>query len=357
MKVHLDKIYPCTKCNKMSFTNEANLKKHFDYCGTEFKCLDCSVVYSCYETLKTHSRRKSHTILNKCEYRPIKTIRKNYKETPVRHYKKKKFFKNRFILPKFTIELDKNTTPLVINIDQGVQTERKMPELRNITTQVLIHVPAAMSNSETQTFPNTISKNITPSTAETQTIEFEMNEFLKVRKNETTQTNKIPLRNQSSNTFFDFDELDFVTLNSAETNSSSTQTIDIDTSANIYSTSTNTHDSIHTDTSDLLTDNMNDSLDTLFNCHTETQTDLFENELFGTCDFSSMYTQTGDNVLYGLGFNDCETQTVLDSFLKSVESQTIVSHTKKMIDGGDFMHNIETQTDVLLPQILEEIHS
>ncbi|KAG5890130.1 hypothetical protein JTB14_027797 [Gonioctena quinquepunctata] len=73
----------------------------------------------------------------------------------------------------------------------------------------------------------------------------------------------------------------------------------------------------------------------LDNCHMETQTDFkSEDEMF-SCE----------EILNDFGFNDIETQTVFDDMLRSVKSQTMMSHGKKInCNLRDMMH-METQTN------------
>nr|CAH7755145.1 unnamed protein product [Callosobruchus chinensis] len=150
------------------------------------------------------------------------------------------------------------------------------------------------------------------------------------------------------------DEFEFV--EKAETISSSTQTYE--ESDNIYSISTTTHDSTHTDTSDLFTESMQINDFQFDNCHMETQTDfMFEEGMFD-CDYmSNMYTQTCDDILNEFEFNNIETQTVFEDMLRSVESQTMKTHSRKSTVSCKDMTHMETQTDVEFRQMLEVINS
>lgn len=61
-KVHADKKYLCSKCNK-GFGLEWWKKHHEKTCGVEWKC-ECGRKYSSRETLLTHARRQQHVLPN-----------------------------------------------------------------------------------------------------------------------------------------------------------------------------------------------------------------------------------------------------------------------------------------------------
>nr|CAH7765170.1 unnamed protein product [Callosobruchus chinensis] len=348
-KVHLEKVLSCHSCNKL-FATENSLKSHSDYCGVDFKCCDCHLSYSCYETLKTHGRRKKHSVLAKSEYKP-----KMFTSASDTHVPQSS--KNVMILPK-------NCVSLVIMVDpnkmfnQGSQTVDNKPKLKSKMTQVNRDMQASQTTQHTQT--GMMNKHLT---VETQTI----GDFVAPEKNidnssidmiylksSKTQTDLVESRNTSCNTSFDMDEFEFV--EKAETISSSTQTYE--ESDNIYSISTTTHDSTHTDTSDLFTESMQINDFQFDNCHMETQTDfMFEEGMFD-CDYmSNMYTQTCDDILNEFEFNNIETQTVFEDMLRSVESQTMKTHSRKSTVSCKDMTHMETQTDVEFRQMLEVINS
>ncbi|XP_066138862.1 PR domain zinc finger protein 1 [Euwallacea fornicatus] len=70
MKVHMKKLHECASCKK-SFSTLVQLSRHLTYCNVDFTCLSCNASYPCYDTLKTHCRRKNHKLLSKEEYKPI----------------------------------------------------------------------------------------------------------------------------------------------------------------------------------------------------------------------------------------------------------------------------------------------
>ncbi|KAG5890131.1 hypothetical protein JTB14_027798 [Gonioctena quinquepunctata] len=349
LKNHVNRSFVCNLCQK-SFPCENYLKLHKDYCGVDFTCCDCQSSYSCYETLKTHCRRKKHNILNKSEYKfKILASKSEISLTPSNRLS--------LLLPKPTVSLI-----LFPNVDrtmsnQESQTVHDKPKLKSKMTQVNRNQMSPYNSQQTQT-----GSQGNHLTVETQTIgdfvslnqKSDINLSL-TQKSSDTQTDVRESKNSSCNTSFNTDfELDGRGI---EMSSLSTQTYD---SSNIFSTSTMTHDSIYTDTSDLLADSFeNDKMD-LDNCHMETQTDfMFEDEMF-SCDYmSNMYTQTCEEILNDFGFNDIETQTVFDDMLRSVESQTMMSHGKKVNCNLKDMMHMETQTDTNAEfrQLLEVINS
>lgn len=353
MKVHSTKNFQCTFCEK-NFPTKNILNKHMEYCGINFDCCDCQASYSCYETLKTHGRRKKHNILFKSEYKSKVTVSKS--EDVVTYNK------NRLILPKQCISLlvlpgiNKSRT------NREIQTEDEKPKLRSKMTQVNRNtVVTSQSTRQTQTG---MKQNLF--TVETQTV----GDFLNVnpkqldvvneandQKTSITQTDFVESRSTSCNTSFNLDDFEFSLKTDTEKNSSGTQTPHVQ--SNIYSTSTATHDSIHTDTSDLLTETLNVNMSNFefFNCNMETQTDFILNDELFNYDYymSNMYTQTCDEILNDLGFNDIQTQTVLDDVLRSVESQTMVTHGRKNVCKGT--SHMETQTDMEYLNMLEAINS
>ncbi|KAJ8924541.1 hypothetical protein NQ315_000689 [Exocentrus adspersus] len=325
-----------------------------NYCGINFQCCDCQASYSCYETLKTHGRRKKHNILLKSEYKSKVTASKSEELISCN--------RSRLILPKQCVSLvvllgaSKNMT------NRESQTESEKPKLRSKMTQV--NRNAVMTSKNTQQTQTGAKQHHL--TVETQTI----GDFFNInrkqmdilaeasdQKSSNTQTDSIESRNTSCNTSFNLDDFDLALKSDIEKNSLGTQTLDNTQSIDIYSTSTATHDSIHTDTSDLLTETINDNFE-FYNCNSETQTDFMLGDEMFNCDYymSNMYTQTCDAIFSDLGFSDIQTQTVIDDVLRSVESQTMMSRGRKNVTCKDTTH-METQTDLEFLNMLEVINS
>ncbi|XP_044269133.1 ATM interactor [Tribolium madens] len=330
LKVHSDKNFVCKLCQK-GFATESSRDRHTEYCDVIFKCCDCDMFYSCYETLKTHSRRKKHDILEKVAYKTSVTPTvKNPKSD------------NSLVSNKFKLILLKpsNSTGMINTSDtseQSVQTDK------------------SNNSQETQTF---LATRMPQFTVETQTIgdyftkrPDNLNTNLKSIK---TQTITPVPKTSSCNTSFLLDDFVLNVMDDVQRSSSSTQTnICEESDEDIYSASTSTHDSIHTDTSDLLKDTFD-----LNYFNMETQTDF--DELFNYCDdYSNMYTQTCQELWLGeIGLNDTHTQTVIDDVLKSVESQTVMSQFKiPPTSCKDNVTHMETQTDMHFKQMLEEINA
>ncbi|XP_030766110.1 gastrula zinc finger protein xFG20-1 [Sitophilus oryzae] len=330
-KVHIKKTYSCSNCEK-SFTTDVLLERHGEFCNVEFNCLDCKSSYDCYNTLRTHCRRKRHRILeknkykkcNKTEVQPFIVLRLN----------------QRILLPK---ELPK---------DQNSQTILEKPVLESKMTQVS-GLERIISQASQQTQTN--SRNCL-STVETQTptnFSKPKEVFEENFKHVNTQTDIVESKECSCNTSFTLDELESTFNSYTEKNTSSTQTYS--KNQDIFSISTATHDSIYTDTSDLLTDSLGAFDSNFFNCNMETQTDvMFDSDIFNTDYYTNMCTQTCND--FFSGFNDNETQTVFDETLRSVQSQTLMSTLDNSNVVRDTAHS-ETQTDTEFRHMLEIINS
>ncbi|CAH0546435.1 unnamed protein product [Brassicogethes aeneus] len=343
MKVHMAKTFACESCCK-KFVTEQILQSHKEYCGVTFKCCDCEVSYDCYETLKTHCRRKKHGIKDK----------KNYKFVTMDTVEPLNIGRFKLILPKPV----KSTAVNKVMLNQSCQTELLKPKLSSKSIQV---------QNEKVDIGTQATIRSSSQSSETQTLEVNSKHSLEdysepqKRKHIKIQTTAVPYKTSSCNTSFDLSDFEFTINTDPEKFNSSTQTSSAEFGNN-YSSSTNTHDSIHTDTSDLLMYSLNENLDsTFFNCHMETQTDLIlpNDDLFNYCDYYSnnMHTQTCSDIFNDVVFNDTETQTTINEMFNSVESQTIMSHTKSSNHEDKYVANIETQTDTEFQIKLEEIHS
>ncbi|XP_057664660.1 uncharacterized protein LOC130899013 [Diorhabda carinulata] len=339
MTKHSSEQYICLNCNKI-FPQQKNLQQHSDYCGVNFTCPQCPAYYATYESLQTHSRRKKHCIPLKTHYKVINTCSKS--DTLLQAT-------DRPILPKssFNLIIVPNDTK---KFNQESQTYNIPSIYKSKMTQVCREFDSR-NNQQTQT-----GNKSEYFTVETQTIGNYRNLSRKnsgsmdnssTQRSLKTQTDVIESKNFSCNTSF---KDDFP----IETNSSSTQTGENNTSNN--NNSTHTHDTIYTDTSDLLQD-VNVGSFEFDNCNMETQTDfIFDDVMFG-CDYmSNMYTQTSDQILSDLGFSNIQTQTLIDDVLKSVESQTVMSRRKQDVGDRDMTH-METQTDMEFREMLEVINS
>lgn len=308
LKMHSEKKYICEKC-KTGFSTQISKKNHVEYCEVSFKCCDCDAFYNCYETLKTHGRRKKHRILEKIKYKSLSNVPEVLNTM-------------KLLLPKNSKSLG---VVLISNTDQCSQTDLDHNDMQ---TQTFLIGKSPQLSAETQTIVDSGS----------------------IR----TLSTLSDLKNVSCNTAIKSD-LDEEIL---PRSSSSTQTVNTDCDLLCSTATTRTFDSIYTDTSDLFTDTLDPNY---FNCHMETQTDfMFTNDLFNkySDDYSHMYTQTCKDLLLGeIGLNDIQTQTVFDDILKSVESQTIMSHSEPPSLSSKDMTNMETQTDTLFKQMLEEINS
>lgn len=412
VKVHAEKNFICASCGK-GFATQTTLNAHVEYCGITFKCCDCESSYPLYESLVTHARRKKHKVLEKVEYKggfiiPVK--KSNSQQTlPIK--------KNAFILPKgsmslqlislnkipvFTSEKCNQTEQIdwfkMQNVDNvqiddklqsinKMQTEDEIKSLNKIQTvnkfqsEYKIHFEDKIHNENKILFENDQTDNkiqtedkiqilintssqtnyLRPqSSMETQTVGDYFTKKANVnlitfsdenlnKKSIKTQTKRVSSSTKSCNTSFNID-FEIAEDIKVERNSSSTQTVTSIPAEFIYSTPMETQKDFDMDTLDT---------ESFFNCNMETQTDfIFGNDLLNSDYYSNMYTQTCDDILLNeLGFNSSQTQTVLEDMLRSVESQTMMSHNSKNFMTCRDMAHMETQTDAEYKQMLEEINA
>lgn len=330
LKVHCEKTYNCDVCGK-GFSTSAARNSHKEYCGVSFNCMDCEASYPAYESLLTHSRRKKHQVLDKSSYK-----KKTGELQTTESYEDLQ--KDKFILPKGSVSLQ--LLCYKVAFDKSSQTDL---DLNNRLKR--------NKNTETQTF----KYGKLQMTAETQTI----GDYLALdnRKSANTQTKQTNSTSKSCNTSFNLNEIDFAVDTTVQCNSSSTQTNV--TREPIYSSTNTPPEFEFMDTSsqtNFSEDMVPIDVETLLN--SETQTDfMFENDIINPDFYAHMYTQTGDDdFLSDLSFNDIHTQTNAYEMLRSVESQTMMSHNmRNLLSCRDIAH-IETQTEEF-KQLLEEINA
>lgn len=328
LKVHAQKNFSCTQCDK-SFSTQAARNSHVEYCGITFKCCDCEASYPSYESLITHARRKKHTILEKPKYKKEGTIHL-LNEKCTSGTKLVPRTKNQLILPKGSISLQiiEPSSISKITADKSNQTEnsQKYPVLSDSQNDFR-EVQKTLSSQETQTIGDYISrKNSLDLTSGS-------DDSLS-KKSIKTQTKPVSSTTKSCNTSFNLNDIDFGSDPNVQRNSSSTQTMTSIPTEFIYSTMECSKD-MKFEMEPL------DISDSFFNCNSETQTEpLFGSDLMTPDYYTHMYTQTCDDILLSdLAFNNIHTQTVLDEMLRSVESQTMLSQNTETI-----MAHMETQT-------------
>ncbi|KAK4876703.1 hypothetical protein RN001_009209 [Aquatica leii] len=384
LKVHSEKSFICSICNK-GFPTLSSKNRHINYCGVNFKCCDCNAGYMLYESLLTHGRRKKHKILEKAAYNP-KTVQSLDKIQLNYECVAKALKKEAFILPKpiTSLQLIKPTSFVFENsslptLEKGSQTDVGvgLPKVKTKQVQVLhkrtkesqtCDLRRTHSSTETQT----IGKR--PRLSDSDTIVYKRASEDCLLHSVKTQTKLISSKSQSCNTSFELNDSDLVPSAIVAKNSSSTQTKAALSTDLLYSISTATHDSIHTDTSDLNFEFMHSSSQTCFsedmslfnsnyfNCNTETQTDfLFDNNLLDYDADANTFEEDLDNYCQkaydDIIFNTIHTQTVFDDIARSVESQTMMSHTKTRNLACKDMANMETQTENDFKKLLEEINA
>lgn len=342
LKMHGEKKFLCDKCSK-GFPTMYARKSHADYCGASFKCFDCEVAYPCYETLRTHCRRKKHSILEKTAFKEG-AARELSLEVSKSDSKVQGAKTPSFILPKFSSSVHMLVLPSNHNgVDRYVQTlrQKESGEPKNTCAK------ERQMCVETQT----IGDYITVATVSPNTSDDSLN-----KTSIETQTKRVNSETKSCSTN-DMGDFAFNFEPMVQRSSSGTQTVS-SKSEHGYTSPVNTNSGINFGFG---SKDLTDFESTFFNCNIETQTDLFDDELLNDCDYySNMYTQTQsceDILLDGLEFNDTYTQTVFDDVVRSVESQTILHHSKRTLISCRGMANMETQTDAEIKQMLEELNA
>ncbi|KAF5298998.1 hypothetical protein FQA39_LY11630 [Lamprigera yunnana] len=357
LKVHCEKLYICSTCNK-GFSTLASKNRHTNYCGVNFTCCNCTAGYMSYESLMTHGRRKNHKILEKTAYSPAAVC--SLDNTKLKHVAVFRTVKKEIlILPKPSSSLEFIGSINAPTVEKGSQTDVcfTLPKLKTKEIQVMnkhtkqsqtYELRRSHSSAETQTISDFISKR--PRLFDNEIIVCNKSPDDGLQKSIKTQTKAISLKNQSCNTSFELENLDFQ-LGEVHTNSSSTQTNFPLPTELLYSISTSTHDSIHTDTSDLNFEFMHSSSQT---CFTDDMS-LFNSNYFNYYDAESTFDELDsycqkayDDII----LNTIHTQTMFDDMARSVESQTMMSHTKTK----NVVTNMETQTDDF-KKLLEEINA
>lgn len=336
LKVHCEKNHSCDVCGK-TFSTAAAANSHKEYCGVLFNCMDCEAKYPAYESLLTHCRRKKHLVLDKNSYK-TNTSTSDISEVQVVESCKGIRETEKLILPKGSVSLQ--LLCYKVAFDKSSQTDLnlkgRLKRSKNTT-------------KETQTFKDGKMQM----TAETQTI----GDFTTIgdenKKSIKTQTKQANSLSKSCNTSFNISETDFTNV---QCNSSSTQT-------NVkeelmYSNTTHTPPEFEFIDTSSQTNFSEDMIDVENFLNSETQTDfMFEHDIINPDFYAHMCTQTGDDdFLNDLSFNDIHTQTNTYEMLRSVESQTMMSHNmRNLLSCRDIAH-IETQTEEF-KQLLEEINA
>lgn len=108
---------------------------HIEYCGVSFKCSDCGVQYTSYETLLTHGRRKEHKVLEKKSFKvsqPQSEAIKSASSVSINPIKERR------ILPKYSTSVQMVPIRAIVTSEKGSQTDvcRDIPKLKSKHTQV-----------------------------------------------------------------------------------------------------------------------------------------------------------------------------------------------------------------------------
>lgn len=340
LKVHAVKQLSCAICGKC-FPLRSQYIKHIPYCGILFNCNSCPALYDTYETLKTHARRKCHSVDAKITFSRMPQLptksksellpsRTHSAQLLLNHRAVASYSDEQLILSKSSqTDVKQQTSRLVLP-----RLDIREDNMRFAETQTVGDYPLKKSNSSEESF------------------------------DKKTQTRKVPSCTKSCNTSLvlnDNVEVDIVKGLPKESIHSSTQThlqIPID---NLEAVSLPAVDLIST-TCDLTTELYADDDDTLFfNMETQTDCTEFITDMLDCDYYSNMYTQTCSDIFNeDLGLNNICTQTSLlddDLLLRSVESQTTMSHSSGSFTMcRDFSH-MHTQTDAEFKELLDAINA
>jgi hypothetical protein len=162
-KVHAEKIYKCSKCEK-SFATKAFLQKHLQECGFILVCNFCGYEYNTREALMTHisrkhSKKKEGGDFVKANSKKITVVFRRNKETPIPLASKfllKQPETNSSVVTKscqtdiFNIsELLNFKKPIRRRQSQTTQTAPKVFKLCNETQTEIVSTPAKTSPNST----------------------------------------------------------------------------------------------------------------------------------------------------------------------------------------------------------------
>lgn len=349
LKVHAEKKFLCDKCQK-GFPTASALKRHADYCGVVFACKDCNVTYPCYETLKTHCRRKKHSVIEKIAYKTgslSSVLQSTQRSDSNIHVTKKILLPKTGSIPILIMPL-KNMQDTIVEKSTQTDIVKNLLKLKNKDQAVNKKLQVCV---ETQTVSEyNDKKQITEK-------RIGRSEELRNRISKKTQTDCINCKNKSSKTKTTLNDIECLQEPTALRSSSGTQTCETIQNEFLYLSRATTDTNIYFNFEPK--EQLNAFDPAFFNCNSETQTDLFGNEFFNDCEYySNMCTQTCDDVFLGdLGLNNSHTQTAFDDVVRSVESQTMTPQNRRLLLSCKDMANMETQTDLELIQMLEEINA
>lgn len=341
LKVHAAKQLGCATCGKY-FPLRSSYYNHFPYCGIIFNCNSCPALYDCYETLKTHARRKCHSI-------DVKTAFSRMPQLPIKS--KSELLPSRSLFANF---LPKSGATASSSDEQVILSKSSQTDVRQHTNR---HV-----------LPRLEIRDDNTKFAETQTVgDYRLKKFNSSEESfdKKTQTVRVPSCTKSCNTSFVLNDDGEVELSRdvpKESMHSSTQTnLQIPIDNNLENLSFSAVVSINT-TCDLSTALDTDD-DTLF-FNMETQTDCTEliSNMLDSDFYTNMYTQTCSDVFNeDLGLNNICTQTSWledDSLLlRSVESQTTMSRSSGSLTTCRDFNHMETQTDAEFKELLDAINA
>lgn len=351
LKVHAEKIFICDTCKK-GFPTLAHKNSHKEVCGITFTCLECPNMYSTYESLITHGRRKKHAIADRSLFIKKSGVELNKCASEITN-------KVPLILPKQSTSMQTiRIIPITLlmepkseSSDKGIQTEpwHENKKTKNIKRRSTIHTQTSGNkrkvrrSAETQTIGDCILKKA---------IQDE-----KIIKNEIEMSQKTSETQTKANCW----------INGAGEHCSTQTGIKSDASCSSLESGAST-------TSINSCDKVNCFEEYNFENCQETQTDILLNDDFlqpslfshietQTCDdidlYTNMHTQTCDDQLLDFGFNDIQTQTTWPDYdlFVSTETQTLLTQNKNFFDIPLSVSHMETQTDMEFKQLLEEINA
>lgn len=183
VKSHMVKQLKCPSCTKC-FALETELARHSEYCSVWFSCLNCNASYGCYETLKTHCRRKDHKLLRKQDYKElggqqVVQIKETLMRTTVTQATQTelKVGTDKCSVETQTSDWSKSTS-VVESKESSCNTSFNIEDFEFTMKE---HIQMNSSSTQTQSFPSDLLTNLDPNlfncSSKTQTDMLFPNEF------------------------------------------------------------------------------------------------------------------------------------------------------------------------------------
>lgn len=182
VKSHMVKQLKCPSCPKR-FAVETELVRHSKYCSVWFSCLNCNASYGCYETLKTHCRRKDHKLLNKQDYRALVGEQLvHIKETVIRNVMTQSTQTELQVgADKCSVETQTSESKITSVVESKESSCNTSFNIEDFEFTMREHIQMNSSSTQTQSFPSDLLSNLDPNlfncSSKTQTDMLFPNEF------------------------------------------------------------------------------------------------------------------------------------------------------------------------------------